>query len=296
MSIINAFTVDVEDYYHVSAFADQISNTNWDQYESRVERNTHRILDLLDRQNIRGTFFILGWVAEQYPELVREIDLRGHEIGTHSYWHRLVYDQTPDEFREDLVRSIEVLNSITGKPITLYRAPSFSITRRSQWALQILAEEGIQLDSSIFPIVHDRYGIPDAEPLPHRVQIPDSDLDIGEFPPSVYRKWRVNWPISGGGYFRLYPYRWSLRLLQSVNEEQQAPFMFYIHPWEVDPEQPRIKAKLKSRFRHYQNLKTTEHKLEKLLSDFRFGTLTESWNSFFQGKQDLSQESAAVLA
>lgn len=282
MPLVNAFTVDVEDYFHVSAFADRIPSGDWDQFESRVERNTDRILNLLGRHGIKATFFILGWVADRHPDLVRRIDRCGHEIGTHSYWHRLVYDQTPEEFREDLRRSILLLEDITSKPIVSYRAPSFSITRKSQWALPILADEGIRYDSSIFPVVHDRYGVPDAEPLPHTLAIDNNGTELREFPPSVFRKWKVNWPVSGGGYFRLYPLKLSLSLLTQVNVRHFAPFMFYIHPWEVDPDQPRLKGSLRSRFRHYQNLKSTERKLDRLLKSFRFGTLTESWECFDQ--------------
>lgn len=280
MTRLNAFTVDVEDYFQVSAFADQIPLSSWDSMESRVENNTHRILDLLDRHQVRGTFFILGWTAQRYPDLVREISQRGHEIGTHSYWHRLVYDQTPEEFRSDLRQSIDCLESISGEPITSYRAPSFSITNRSKWALKILAEEGIRFDSSIFPVVHDRYGIPDAEPRPHVIELPEMNETLCEFPPSVYRKWNFNLPVSGGGYFRLYPLKMTLNIFQQINSRMETPFMFYIHPWEIDPQQPKIKASYRSRFRHYQNLKTTENKLDHLLNHFRFGTLTESWASY----------------
>ncbi|MBD3676019.1 MAG: DUF3473 domain-containing protein [Planctomycetaceae bacterium] len=277
--MINAFTVDVEDYFQVSAFAKEVPTSQWDQYQLRVVPNTLRILDLMEKHQVRGTFFVLGWVADKEPQLVREIANRGHEIGTHSYWHRLVYEQTPTEFADDLQQSIDILQEITGQPITSYRAPSFSITARSQWALSILKDSNIQFDSSIFPIVHDRYGVPDAEPRPHQIQLEPDGPTINEFPPSVHRKWSLNLPISGGGYFRLYPYPMSRHLLRKVNSQHFSPFMFYIHPWEVDPEQPRVKSSLRSRFRHYQNLKTTLPKLDKLLQTFRFGTLTEAWDS-----------------
>lgn len=278
MTLINAFTVDVEDYFQVSAFADRISTSEWDQHESRVERNTLAMLDLLDEFGVRGTFFVLGWVADRCPDLVREIDRRGHEIGTHSYWHRLVYEQTPDEFRDDLQRSIAALKNVTDQDIVSYRAPSFSITQRSRWALEILAEEGIRYDSSIFPVVHDRYGIPDAEPFPHVLTVGESRRELHEFPPSVYRAWKFNLPVSGGGYFRLYPLRMTSHFLAKINGRNQQPFVFYIHPWEIDPEQPRLPGSLRSRFRHYQNLKSTAAKLRGLLSRFQFGTLTEAWN------------------
>lgn len=282
MSFINAFTVDVEDYFQVSAFADQIPRSCWGSMESRVVSNTTRMLDILDQHNVCGTFFVLGWTAERHPELVSEIRRRGHEIGTHSYWHKLVYEQSPEEFREDLRISKQRLEDITGESVDAYRAPSFSITNRSKWALKILAEEGIRFDSSVFPVRHDRYGIPDAAPFPHTIEFPEIGESLHEFPPSAYRKWKYNWPVSGGGYFRLYPYQITRRMLQQINRKHSAPFMFYIHPWEIDPLQPRIKARFRSKFRHYQNLKTTESKLHRLLQHFRFGTLREAWDSYQQ--------------
>jgi len=262
-AITNAFTVDVEDYFHVQAFADRIPRDTWDDYESRVVANTHQVLRLLDQHQTRGTFFILGWVADRHPELVRDIQKSGHEIGCHSYWHRLIYDMTPEEFRDDLRRATEILSEITGEPITAFRAPCFSITDRSLWALDILIEEGYRFDSSIFPVHHDNYGIPNAERFPHTIERPAGSLF--EFPPSVYRIGKFNLPIAGGGYFRLYPIRFSLHCLQSINRRYHQPFMFYIHPWELDPDQPRQPAGWKSRFRHYQNLNTTERKLHRLL-------------------------------
>ncbi len=271
MRTINAMTIDVEDYFQVSAFADRISPRDWPQYPSRVEQNTHRLLRLLDRTGLRATFFVLGWVAERFPQLVRAIARDGHEIGCHSHWHRLVYDLTPEEFREDTLRAKNVLEDIVGERVTLYRAPSFSITPRSLWALDILAELGFDCDSSIYPIRHDRYGIPGADPFPHILRT--SAGDLCEFPGSVYRLSGLSVPISGGGYFRLYPAQLTASLLERVNVRSGRPFMFYIHPWEVDPEQPRLPGSLRSRFRHYQNLASTERKLEWLLPRFRFGAM-----------------------
>lgn len=270
---LNAFTVDVEDYYHVSSFAERISPRQWDQYESRVVANTHRILDILDQYQVRATFFVLGWVADRYPELVRDIQCSGHEIGCHSFWHRLIYGMTPEEFGEDLDQGQKVLEEITGEAVTAYRAPSFSITARSLWALEMLVEAGFQYDSSIFPIYHDRYGIPEAQRFPSVLQLNGGDL--WEFPPSVHRICGVNVPVSGGGYFRLLPLGLSMRWLRQINRREQYPFMFYIHPWEIDPDQPRLPASRRSRFRHYTNLATTEHKLRRLLENFRFGSLTD---------------------
>ena len=267
-------TVDVEDYFHVSGFADRVSPREWDDFPSRVVANTQRILRVLDQHQTTGTFFVLGWVADRFPELVREIHSAGHEIGCHSYWHRLVYDLSPDEFRADLVTSRNVLQDITGDPVTLYRAPSFSITKQSLWALEILAEEGFTGDSSIYPVYHDRYGIPNADPAPHRIKT--SAGEINEFPGNALRLGPLRLPISGGGYFRLYPFRFSRFCLDRYSRQSNRPFVFYIHPWEVDPGQPRLPGRFLSRFRHYQNLATTEHKLNALLPRFRFSTLTDS--------------------
>ncbi len=274
MDLINAFTVDVEDYFQVSAFEKQIARDQWSQYTSRVVANTHRLLDLLACHDVKATFFVLGWVADRFPQLVRDIHSAGHEIGCHSYEHRLIYDQTPDQFRHDLWRSRNAIQDACGTPITAYRAPSFSITKKSLWALDILAEEGFLVDSSIFPTHHDRYGIPDAEPRLHRIDT--SAGPIWEFPPSIVRFCRLNLPVSGGGYFRLYPLSWTVRCLRKINRAKQ-PFMFYVHPWEVDPGQPRLAAGSRtSRFRHRVNLRTTERKLDKLLRMFRFGRLSDA--------------------
>ena len=272
MDLVNAFTVDVEDYFQVSAFEKDIPRDRWSQYTSRVVANTHRILDLLARHDVKATFFVLGWVAERFPQLVRDIHGAGHEIGSHSHEHRLIYDQTPDQFRDDVRRSRDAIQDACGAPITAYRAPSFSITRQSLWALDILAEEGFLVDSSIFPIHHDRYGIPDAQPRFHRINT--SGGALWECPPSVVRFYRLNIPVSGGGYFRLYPLSWTVHCLRKINSRQQ-PFVFYIHPWEVDPDQPRLAAGSRiSRFRHRVNLRTTEGKLDRLLREFRFGRLS----------------------
>lgn len=273
MSTRHCFTVDVEDYFHVQAFAGVIRREEWGRFESRVVANTQRILELLNQHCVRGTFFVLGWVAERHPELVREIVSSGHELATHGFGHQLVYGQTPEEFRDDLRRSIQILEDGGGRKVIAYRAPSFSITRRSLWALDVLAEEGIQIDSSIFPVRHDNYGVPDAPRVPYL--IPRHAGELVEFPPTVVQRLGWNVPASGGGYFRLYPFWLTRRLLRSIAHEQRQSFMFYIHPWEVDPEQPRIAAPWRSRFRHYQNLGTTLHKLHRLLQTFSFGTVSD---------------------
>ena len=275
LDVLNAFTVDVEDYFQVSAFERHIGRGQWDQWESRVAPNTQRMLALLDRHGVKATFFILGWVAERYPGLVRDIQACGHEIGSHGHWHRLIYEQTPAEFRDDLRRSLAVLQDTTGQAVRAYRAPSFSITSRSLWALPILVEEGIVLDSSVFPIRHDRYGIPGAQRRPHRLTTPAGPL--WELPPSVVSFAGMNVPVCGGGYFRLFPLAWSLYCLRRINCREQQPFVFYVHPWELDPEQPRIRAASRlTRFRHYVNLSANERKLDVLLRTFQFGRLSET--------------------
>jgi len=270
---LNAFSVDVEDYYQVSAFERQIPRNRWDRYDSRIVANTRRVLRLLDRHGVRATFFVLGWVAERFPGLVSEIHAGGHEIGSHSFWHRLIYEQTPAEFRDDLRRSRDVLEDAIGQRVTAYRAPSFSITRRSLWALDILVEEGFCADSSIVPVYHDRYGIPGAERRPHRLRL--SGGQLWEFPPSVIRFAGIDLPVGGGGYFRLFPLRWTLFCLSRLRRIGQ-PSMFYIHPWELDARQPRLRlASRMARFRHYVNLAKTESKLDALLSEVRFGRVQD---------------------
>ncbi|MBI1904248.1 MAG: DUF3473 domain-containing protein [Planctomycetes bacterium] len=270
---LNAFTVDVEDYYHVSGFSKHIDRSAWDSFESRVVASTHRILDLLDRHHVRATFFVLGWVAERHPKLVHDIHQAGHEVGSHSYWHRLVYQMTPDEFRADLRRSKKVLEDIVCQPVTAYRAPSFSITRASLWALDILADEGFCYDSSIFPIRHDRYGIPGAEPGLHQIETRHGPL--WELPPTTVRVAGVNVPVAGGGYFRLYPSYCTCRAFSYLNRRGRS-VVFYVHPWEIDPDQPRLRVGSRlGRFRHYVNLKTTERKLERLLQRYRFAPLSQ---------------------
>ncbi len=271
--VLSAFTVDVEDYFQVSAFESGIDRSEWDQFECRVVDNTLRLLDMLAEHDIRATFFVLGWVANKYPELVHRIDDAGHEIGSHGYWHRLVYNQTRDEFRNDIAKSREIIEDIIGRPVFAYRAPSFSITNQSLWALDILVEEGYRIDSSVFPVRHDRYGIAGASREIHTRET--SAGPIVEFPPSVRRLSRLNIPISGGGYFRLFPLRFMLKSWQRLNRAE-IPGMFYIHPWEIDPAQPRLKvAGRVSRFRHYVNLKKTEAKLHKFISRFEFGTVSD---------------------
>jgi polysaccharide deacetylase family protein (PEP-CTERM system associated) len=274
LPMLNAFTIDVEDYFQVSAFEDRIDRAAWKTYPSRVVGNTLRLLDLLDRRSTRATFFVLGWTAVEYPELMATIRDRGHELGSHSFWHRLVYRQTPAEFRIDLRDSLRAIEDASGVAVTCYRAPSFSITKKSQWALDVLAEEGIRIDSSIYPIHHDRYGMPDSEPwIHHRVT---SAGPLLEFPPAVLKTRVGNVPVSGGGYFRLYPKRFTASCIRRVNRAGQ-PFMFYVHPWEVDPAQPKLPSSSRVKtWRHRVNLKSTYAKLDALLTRFSFGTMSDS--------------------
>ena len=266
----NYLTIDVEDYYQVSAFEKAIDPGSWEKRESRVERNTKILLDILEKRNVFGTFFVVGWIAAHYPRVVKEIFDRGHEIGCHSYWHRKVYDLTPEQFKEDTRRAKTTLEEITGCAVVGYRAPSYSITSQSLWALDILAELGFAYDSSIFPTYHDMYGIPDAPRFAYELE----KQEMTEFPISTVRIAGRNLPVSGGGYFRLLPYPVTRAALRHINRREKQPFVFYLHPWEVDPDQPRVNnAGPLSRFRHYNNLSTAQEKFERLLDDFQFGPL-----------------------
>jgi len=269
--ITNALTVDVEDYFQVSAFAKNVKTSEWGNHESRVQRNTSRILDLFDRYGYKGTFFVLGWVAERYPKIVKEIQSAGHEIACHGYSHQLIYRQTPTLFKEETEKAKKILEDIAQQPVIGYRAASYSITNKSLWALAILAEAGFIYDSSIFPVRHDRYGIPGAEEKPHVLTTP-TGYKLVEFPITTKDIFGYRLPIGGGGYFRIYPYPFSRYALKSVNKKQQ-PFIFYLHPWELDPDQPRIETNWLSKFRHYNNLDKCEQRLENLLNDFQFSTV-----------------------
>jgi polysaccharide deacetylase family protein (PEP-CTERM system associated) len=269
-AVVNVMTVDVEDYFHVSGFEGVVRRDAWGDYESRVVANTERLLEVLAAHGVRGTFFVLGWVAHRFPALVRSIAGAGHDLASHSYWHRLVYDLTPDEFRDDLRRAKDAIESAGGKPVVGFRAPSFSITRRSLWALDVLAEEGYAYDASVFPVRHDRYGIPGAPRHPFRVACAGGELV--EVPGTRASAGPVPVPV-GGGYFRLLPYqatRWAIRHL---NESEGQPAVFYVHPWEVDPDQPRLPAPWLGRLRHYNQLGRTASRLSRLLSEFRFGSI-----------------------
>jgi polysaccharide deacetylase family protein (PEP-CTERM system associated) len=272
----NALTVDVEDFFQVTAFERVITPDSWNRYPLRVGDNTRRILQLFDRFGVKGTFFVLGWVARRDPDLIREIQRRGHEIACHGYGHQLVYRIGPEAFRRDIRYAKKILEDITGGPVCGYRAPSYSITARSLWALDILIEEGFSYDSSIFPIRHDIYGIPDAPRYPHDIVRPAGT--IREFPISTVQlrlfRHDLRLPVGGGGYLRLLPAVWFRRAFLRMNRSG-IPGVLYFHPWEIDPDQPRIKAGLRSRFRHYLNLGRMEGRIASLLSTLPFAPIGE---------------------
>lgn len=287
--IENALTIDVEDYFQVAALAEAVRYDDWDSMEYRVEANTDRILALFEEADVKATFFTLGWVAERSPKLVKRIADAGHEVASHGYSHQLIYNQTPNIFREETRRSKEILQGILGRAVTGYRAASYSITNQSRWALDILAEEGFTWDSSIFPVRHDRYGMPGTPRWPHRLTT-DKGYELAEFPLSTLKLPGYTLPIAGGGYFRLFPYWFSDWGLGSINRQGQ-PFVFYLHPWEVDPGQPRLDVKWFSRFRHYNNLDVCEQRLAQLLKRFRFTTMSHVLQS--QGLLDIGYDTAS---
>jgi polysaccharide deacetylase family protein (PEP-CTERM system associated) len=261
---VNALTVDVEDFFHVQAFAGVISPASWDTLPRRVEKNTERLLELCDRAGVAGTFFTLGWVAERHPALVRRIVAAGHELASHGFGHQRVDGLTPEVFRDDIFRAKHLLEDTGGVAVAGYRAPTFSIGPRTPWAPKILAETGHRYSSSVYPVRHDLYGSPDASRVPYR----DAASGLWEFPMTTVRVGSKNLPCSGGGYFRLLPYPLFRFLLRRANAAQGAG-LFYTHPWEIDPGQPRVAgASRLSRFRHYNNLAKTFSRLERLLADF----------------------------
>ena len=272
--VFNAFTIDVEDYFQVGAFAKTIPVSDWDKWEFRAEAGTEKILQILeDAGGVKGTFFILGWVADKAPQLVKRIVESGHTVASHGFWHQLVYTQSEAEFREDVRTTRKMLQDLSGQPVVSYRAPAFTITKKTPWAHRVLVEEGYLYDSSVFPIHHDLHGNPDAPTRIHRIETEAGPLI--EFPPAIVKVFGQNIPTGGGGYFRLFPFAITRRMLQSINTAGN-PFVFYLHPWEVDPEQPRVPgAPLKSRLRHYLNLKRTVSRLKRLLQTFSFAPMEE---------------------
>jgi len=269
----NALTFDVEEYFHAEAFARVLRPEEWPTLESRVTRSTERLLDILDRERVRATFFVLGWVAERHPSLVREIASLGHEIACHGYGHRMIQHLSRPDFERDVIRAKRALEDAVGRPVLGYRAPTFSIMRATLWSLDVLIEAGFRYDSSIFPVVHDRYGIPDAPRFPHRLKAPGGG-EITEFPMSTMTVLGRRLPVAGGGYFRLFPYRVTRRAIARINGERQ-PAMVYLHPWEFDPEQPRLPVGPLTRFRHLVNVGKTEPRLRRLLTEVSFAPASE---------------------
>jgi len=270
-ALTNALTIDVEDYFQVSAFAPYIRRDEWDTRECRVERNVGRILDMLAAQHTRATFFTLGWVAERYPQLVRRIVDGGHELASHGYGHQRASELSEAEFSDDVTRAKRILEDISGKAVLGYRAPSFSIGTSNLWAFDVLARAGYRYSSSIYPIKHDHYGMPDSPRFAYRVS-----SGVLEIPVTTLRLGNRNLPSSGGGYFRLLPYALSRWMLRRVNQHDRESAIFYFHPWEIDTEQPRVAGiDAKTRFRHYVNIPRMEPRLRALLADFRWGRMDE---------------------
>ena len=266
----NALTFDVEEYFHAEAFSAMLRPEEWPSLESRVVDTTERLLGILDYSGVRATFFVLGWVAERQPALVREIAAHDHEVACHGYAHRMIQHLTRQEFAADVARAKDALEAAAGRAVIGYRAPTFSVMRETLWSLEVLCEAGFRYDSSIFPIVHDRYGIPDAPRFPHRIRTANG-LEIAEFPLSTVMlggRWRM--PVAGGGYFRLAPYEVTRRAIHHLNEKEQQPAIVYLHPWELDPGQPRMPVGWLTWLRHSVNLERTEGKLQRLLRDFAF--------------------------
>lgn len=262
--VVNAFTVDVEDWFQVSAFAPYVSRDAWEAAPRRVERNVERILGLLDAAGARATFFTLGWIAERHPALVRRIAAAGHEIASHGYGHQRASEMDREAFRHDVHRARGVLEDVAGQAVHGYRAPSFSIGPANDWAFDVLRETGHRYSSSVYPVRHDHYGTPDAPRFAHAAR-----GGLVELPITTARVMARNWPAGGGGYFRLMPYGVSRWMIERVNRDDGQPAIFYCHPWEIDPGQPRPgRVDARTRFRHYVNLARTERRLERLLADF----------------------------
>jgi polysaccharide deacetylase family protein (PEP-CTERM system associated) len=269
-SLTNALSVDVEDYFQVSAFERNIERSSWDNLEHRVESNTSRILKIFDEHDAKATFFVLGWIAERYPAIVKSILAGGHEIASHGYGHQRVSDLSREEFRNDVVRAKAILEDIGGRAVRGYRAPSYSISQKNKWALDILADTGHEYSSSIYPIHHDHYGFPGAPRFAFR----DLTSGLVEIPITTVKLLSDIRPAGGGGFFRFYPYALSKWLIRRVNGHDEQSAVFYFHPWEIDPEQPRIPSiSVKSRFRHYLNLSKTEGRLRRLLADFSWAPM-----------------------
>jgi peptidoglycan-N-acetylglucosamine deacetylase len=285
--IVNAMSVDIEDYYQVQAFAGQVAADDWTSYPSRIVENTDRVLDLFARSGVRATFFVLGWAAERHPAMVRKIVAAGHEIASHGYNHRRVFEQTPDEFRADVRKTKSLLEDASGQAVDGYRAASFSIDTRTPWAFAILAEEGHRYSTSLYPIRHDHYGAPDAPRHPYR---PLERAAFLEIPITTATLAGRRLPAGGGGYFRLLPYFLSRRLIDQVNRAERRACIFYFHPWELDPDQPRLSgAPFRSRFRHYVRLDSMEARLERLLGEFLWGRIDDAFSADLRAPHTTAQ-------
>ena len=270
--LVNAMTIDVEDYFQVSAFSHSISPDQWGQHNCRVEQNMMRLLELFAEKNVKATFFTLGWIAQRYPNLIKQLVSEGHELASHGRNHVRVFDQTPEQFTEDIAATKKLLEDISGVEVKGYRAASFSIDERNLWAYDCLAGAGYRYSSSIYPVQHDHYGMPNAP----RFSFYAHASGLIEVPISTVRLMNRLWPSGGGGYFRFFPYTISKRLIQTVNEQEKRSAIFYLHPWEIDPDQPRQNnLSLKTRFRHYVNLRHTYSRLEKLLNDFNWDRMDQ---------------------
>jgi polysaccharide deacetylase family protein (PEP-CTERM system associated) len=271
--MVNAFSVDVEDYFQVEAFKGAVDRASWDSRPARVVQNTERVLELVEKAEARATFFVLGWVAKRFPSLVRRIQAGGHEIASHGDSHESAHTQTPEQFRNDVRRSKEILENETGSRVRGFRAPTFSIGARNWWAYDVLAEEGYEYSSSLYPIEHDLYGMPSAPRVPFR---PIASQPFAELPLPTIRVFNRNHPCGGGGWFRLFHYALSRWCIGRINRANATPCIFYCHPWEFDPQQPRIEGiRLKSRIRHYLNLDVMEDRIGRLLRDHAWGRIDE---------------------
>lgn len=267
----NAMTIDVEDYFQVSAFENIISPNDWDAINPRVESNVDRLLQMFDENGCKATFFTLGWIAKRFPKMVNRIANEGHEIASHGTMHKRASDQSVSEFEEDVSHAKKLLEDISGKAVLGYRAPSFSFTKDNLWVYEVLAKLGYVYSSSVYPVVHDHYGIPDA---PRFKYVTDAGID--EIPLSTLPMFGKNWPISGGGYFRLYPYSFTKWAVSKFSRNEKKPYIFYMHPWELDPDQPRIaEINAKTRFRHYLNLSRVDNRLNRLLGDFQWSSMSD---------------------
>jgi polysaccharide deacetylase family protein (PEP-CTERM system associated) len=272
--MINALTFDIEEYFHAEAFAGVVRPEEWPTLESRVVRASERILEVLAATGTRATFFVLGWVAARHPELVRSIAAAGHEVACHGYGHQMITRLSRAQFAADLERAKATLEDAAGVAVIGYRAPTFSVVRETLWSLEVLAEAGFRYDSSIFPIVHDRYGIPDAPRFPHRRPAGDG-VSIAEFPLSTVGRLKWRFPVAGGGYFRLLPYAVTAWALRHLNRKEGQPAIVYLHPWEIDADQPRLPVDRLTQLRHSVNTRTTESKLRRLVREFEFAPVRD---------------------